>query len=185
MNLGLLFIEFFKIGLFSVGGGLATLPFLEKLVEKYDWFTSGDLANIIAVSESTPGPLGINMATYTGFTGAGILGGMIATTGIILPSLIIILIIARVLEKFNQNPYVKAAFVGLRASVVGLISAAVLSIMQISFLKEGQTALLQMINYKAIIVFAILTAFRFRFEKAHPIIFITCGALIGILMGGF
>lgn len=185
MNLGLLFWEFFKVGLFAVGGGLATLPFLNKLVEKYDWFTAGDLANIIAVSESTPGPLGINMATYTGFTGAGIPGGIIASLGIALPSYIIILLIARVLEKFNENRYVKAAFAGLRASVVGLIAAAVLSIMQLSFWCPDGASLLLMLNWKALAVFAILTGIRFRFQKIHPIVLIGLGALVGILSGGF
>lgn len=184
MNLALLFFEFFKIGLFSVGGGLATLPFLNKLVEKYDWFTSGDLANIIAVSESTPGPLGINMATYTGFTGSGILGGIVASVGIILPSWIIILLIAQVLQKFNENRYVKAAFVGLRASVVGLISAAVLGIMQLCFINVGFTKITNLFNYKALIVFLGLLLIRFRFQKIHPIIFIGAGAAIGIVFGG-
>ncbi len=185
MEAWVLFIEFFKIGLFSVGGGLATLPFLNQLVEKYPWFTAGDLANIIAVSESTPGPLGINMATYTGFTGLGMIGGIIATVGIILPSWGIILLIAQILDKFNQNRYVKAAFVGLRASVVGLISAAVLGIMQLSFIIPEQTQLLTMLNFKAILVFLVLTVLRFRFEKIHPIVFIAVGAITGILLGAF
>lgn len=185
MNLGLLFFEFFKIGLFSVGGGLATLPFLSKLVDKYDWFTAGDLANIIAVSESTPGPLGINMASYTGFTGAGILGGIIATFGIVLPSYVVILIISKMLEKFNENRYVKTAFIGLRASVVGLISAAVLSIMELSFLRANATTVFTLINYKAIGAFLVLLLVRFRFQKAHPIILIGIGAVLGIIFGGF
>lgn len=185
MNSGLLFFEFFKIGLFAVGGGLATLPFLSKLVEKYDWFTAGDLANIIAVSESTPGPLGINMASYTGFTGAGITGGIIATVGIVLPSYLVILIISKMLEKFNENRYVQTAFMGLRASVVGLISAAVLSIMELSFLRTNGTTLFALFNWKAIGVFLLLAAVRFRFQKAHPIILIGIGAVSGIIFGGF
>ena len=185
MNLWLLFFEFFKIGLFSVGGGLATLPFLNKLVEKYDWFTSGDLANIIAVSESTPGPLGINMASYTGFTGAGIIGGIIATVGIVLPSFLVILIIASMLQKFNENRYVQTAFVGLRSSVVGLISAAVLGIMELSFIQSGGSGLLELFNWKAIAAFLVLVLLRFRFQKAHPIILIVIGAVVGMAVGGF
>ncbi len=185
MNLGLLFFEFFKIGLFAVGGGLATLPFLNKLVEKYDWFTAGDLANVIAVSESTPGPLGINMATYTGFTGSGILGGIVTSVGIVIPSFIVIILIARVLEKFNENRYVQTAFMGLRASVVGLIAAAVLGIMEISFLHQGGSTLPQMLNWKALIVFVVLAVIRFRFQKLHPIALIVLGALLGIVTGGF
>ncbi len=185
MNLGLLFFEFFKIGLFAVGGGLATLPFLSKLVEKYPWFTSGDLANIIAVSESTPGPLGINMASYTGFTGAGILGGIVATFGIVLPSYLVILLIARILQKFNENRYVQTAFTGLRPAVVGLISAAVLSIMELSFLHPNATTILALLNWKALVMFLLLALIRFRFQKAHPIILIGIGAVFGIVFGGF
>ena len=186
MNLFTLFFEFFKIGLFAVGGGLATLPFLNKLVEKYDWFTAGDLANVIAVSESTPGPLGINMATYTGFTGAGFPGGIIATTGIVLPSLIMIIVIAKMLEKFNENRYVQTAFMGLRSSVVGLIAAAVLGIMQISLLRpHSPGSFLQMFNYKALVAFAVLAFFRYRFQRIHPIVLILCGAVLGILLNGF
>lgn len=185
MNLGLLFFEFFKIGLFAVGGGLATLPFLNKLVDKYDWFTAGDLANVIAVSESTPGPLGINMATYTGFTGSGILGGVIASMGIVLPSFVVSILIARVLEKFNENRLVQTAFMGLRASVVGLIAAAVLGIMEISFLRQDSASILQMLNWKALIAFAVLIAIRFRFQKLHPIVLIGIGAFLGIVIGGF
>ncbi len=185
MNPFVLFFEFFKIGLFAVGGGLATLPFLNKLVDKFDWFTSADLANIIAVSESTPGPLGINMATYTGFTGLGVLGGIISSVGIVLPSFIISILIAKVLDKFNENRLVQTAFIGLRASVVGLIAAAVLGIMQLSFCSQGAGVLYELLNYKALSVFLVLTVARFIFQKIHPIAFIGVGALLGIVLNGF
>ena len=185
MNLLLLSWEFFQIGLFAVGGGLATLPFLDKLVEKYEWFTAADLANLVAVSESTPGPLGINMATYTGFTGSGLLGGLVAALSIVLPSWIIILLVARILKKFNENLYVKAAFEGLRATVVGLIAAAVLGIMKLSFLLPETAGFLSQINYKALILFAALVFVRFKFQKIHPIAIIGAGALLGIVCGGF
>ena len=185
MNLFLLSWEFFQIGLFAVGGGLATLPFLDKLVEKYEWFTAADLANLVAVSESTPGPLGINMATYTGFTGSGLLGGLVAALSIVLPSWMIILMVARILKKFNENLYVKAAFEGLRATVVGLIAAAVHGIMKLSFLLPETAGFFSQINYKALVLFAVFVFARFKFQKIHPIAIIGAGALLGIVCGGF
>ncbi len=185
MSLWLLSWEFFQIGLFAVGGGLATLPFLDKLVTKYEWFTAADLANIVAVSESTPGPLGINMATYTGFTGCGFLGGIVASLSIVLPSWLTVLLIARILKQFNENLYVKAAFEGLRATVVGLITAAILGIMNLSFIIPDALGFWNQINYKALILFGALIFVRFRFQKIHPIAIIGVGALLGILCGGF
>ena len=105
-----LFYEFFKVGLFSVGGGLATLPFLYDISDTTGWFTHGQLADMLAISESTPGPIGINMATYVGFTTGGIPGAVIATVGIITPSIIVILLIAKFLQAFRDNKYVKGAF---------------------------------------------------------------------------
>lgn len=102
--------EFFKIGLFSVGGGMATLPFLYDIADRTAWFTYDQIADMLAVSESTPGPIGINMATYTGFTTAGIPGSIAATLGIITPGIIIVLLIVAVLDRFRRNRYVEAAF---------------------------------------------------------------------------
>ena len=102
--------EFFKIGLFSIGGGMATLPFLMDLTTKYNWYTASDLANMVAISESTPGPVGINMATFAGYSVAGIPGALVATLALTAPALIIIVIIARFLENFSENPTVKAVF---------------------------------------------------------------------------
>ena len=99
-----LFFEFFKAGLFAIGGGLATIPFLTDIGQRTGWFTSGELANMIAISESTPGPMGVNMATYVGFHTGGIAGGVIATLGLVAPSIIVILIIARFLQKFRRDP---------------------------------------------------------------------------------
>ena len=108
-----LFIEFFKTGLFAVGGGLATLPFLQDMAVRTGWFTTAQLADMVAVSESTPGPIGVNMATYVGFTVAGVPGALVATLGLITPSIIIILIIAAFLQAFRNNRFVNAAFYGL------------------------------------------------------------------------
>ena len=127
-----LYWEFFKAGLFAVGGGMATLPFLYSMSEKTAWFTTAQLADMIAVSESTPGPIGVNMATYVGFTTAGIPGALIATLGLATPCVVIILIIASVLDAFRKNKYVDAAFYGLRPCSVGLIAAAGMLVVKIS-----------------------------------------------------
>lgn len=119
-----LFFEFFKTGLFAVGGGMATLPFLYEISDTTGWYTHADVANMIAVSESTPGALGINMSTYAGYITGGIPGGIIATIGLGTPCVIIILIIARQLDKFRDNPYVNRAFFGLRPASIAMISMA-------------------------------------------------------------
>ena len=124
----LLFWEFLKIGLFSVGGGMATLPFLYDLSDSTGWFTHAQLADMLAVSESTPGPVGINMATYVGYTVGGFGGALLATLGVILPGTVIVLIIASMLDKFRGNKYVDAAFYGLRPASTGLIAAAGVSV---------------------------------------------------------
>ena len=129
-----LFWEFFKTGLFAVGGGMATLPFLYDISERTGWFTQEKLADMIAVSESTPGPIGVNMATYVGFETAGIAGAVIATLGLICPSVIIILLIARVLQQFRSNRTVDAIFYGLRPCSIALIAAAGLLVARITFL---------------------------------------------------
>ena len=179
-----LFFEFFKTGLFAVGGGLATLPFLNEMADTTGWFTRADLADMIAVSESTPGPIGVNMATYAGFTTAGIPGALIATLGLILPSLIIILIIAGFLKKFSENKVVKAVFSGLRPASVALIAAVLLSLAQMNFLfgDSSPASVLGLFRWKAIaLAAAAFAAIRF-FKKIHPAVFLLGGALVGILL---
>ena len=179
-----LFYEFFKIGLFAVGGGLATLPFLTSLTAKYDWFTQSNLADMIAVSESTPGPMGVNMATYAGFHSGEILGGIIATIGLIAPSIVIIIIVANFLEKFKESKYVQAVFYGLRAAVVGLIAAAGFEVLKISLLNFNQcnlsTRIIGLINIKAIVLCIMLLYFSNKYKK-HPVFYIIIGAICGII----
>ena len=127
-----LFLAFFKTGLFAVGGGLATLPFLYEISDTWHWFSHADIADMIAISESTPGAIGINMSTYAGFLTAGVPGGIIATLGLGTPCVIIILIIARILKKFKDNPYVEKAFYGLRAASIAMISAAGINVARIA-----------------------------------------------------
>lgn len=183
-----LFYEFFKTGLFAVGGGMATLPFLYRISEKTAWFTTAQLADMIAVSESTPGPIGVNMATYVGFTTAGIPGALAATLGLITPSIIIILIVASILDVFRKNEYVDAAFYGLRPCSVAMIAAAGMLVVKISlfcFDKFGQTGLINdLFNYKALILTAVLllmTRYINFTKKLHPIFFIAASAAAGVL----
>ena len=184
-----LFWEFFKTGLFAVGGGLATLPFLYDMAGKTGWFTTAQLADMIAVSESTPGPIGINMATYVGFETGGLPGAVIATLGLITPSIIIILCIARVLQQFRQNRYVDAAFYGLRPCSVGLIAAAGLLVVKIAvfdFDLFKQTGVFSdLIRPKALIlalVLLVLTRWVKPLKGMHPIVFILGSALVGVLL---
>ena len=184
----LLFWEFFKAGLFAVGGGMATIPFLYDISDKTGWFTHTDLANMIAVGESTPGPIGVNMATYVGFiTGMqdggivmAVLGAVVATLGLITPSVIIILLIAAILQSFRKNPYVERAFYGLRPASTGLIAAAGISVI-LSNLVDLQGF---GINWKGVVLAVVLWLLTNKVEKTkkmHPIVFIGLSALVGIV----
>lgn len=186
MTLLRLFFEFCRVGLFSVGGGLATIPFLTDLGERTGWFTPGDLANMIAISESTPGPMGVNMATYVGFHTAGVSGGIVATLGLIFPSVVIILIIAGFLEKFRQSKAVDAVFYGLRAASVALITAALLQVAKIALFRPalpGESAFAYYPNLTAILLaVAVFVLVKFTpLKKLHPICFIGLAALAGVI----
>lgn len=175
-----LFLEFFKIGLFSVGGGLATLPFLYKLAENYDWFTKVELIDMIAISESTPGPIGVNMATFAGFNTAGIFGGVIATMGIVVPALLVIITIAKVLDKFKQNKYVVSAFYGIRPAVAALILASAWNVIETTlFNNDGK--MLEFFNWPALICFGILYYLLVKYKK-HPVLYIGLAALAGLFI---
>ncbi len=178
------FLEFFKIGLFSIGGGLATLPFLQELIGKYGWISSQDLIDMIAISESTPGPIGVNSATFVGYKTAGLFGGVIATIGIITPSVIIILIIAHYFSKFSETDIVRSAFYGLRPAVLGLIAAAAFEVVKISlfnidiFVKTNN--IIELFNIKALILFISLFYFLRKYKK-HPILYLVFAGIIGII----
>ena len=185
-----LFFEFFKTGLFSVGGGMATLPFLYDMAEKTNWFTSGQLADMIAVSESTPGPIGVNMATYVGFTTAGFWGGLIATLALVTPSVIIIVIISYFLKAFRENKYVDAAFYGLRPASTGLIAAAGMTVVTITLLQmdlfKNSGSIMDLFNWKSLILAVIIYILSNNIKqtkKLHPVFFIVGSAIIGILFG--
>lgn len=194
-----LFWEFFKTGLFAVGGGMATLPFLKSIGESTGWYANTDLMNMLAVSESTPGPIGINMATYVGFTVGGIPGAVIATLGEVAPSIIVILIIAAMLKKFRDSKLVSDAFYGLRPASAGLIGAACVTVAlevltNISLqTTEGQlrntfalTKDAGLVRWPALVLAAVLlivTNWVKPTKKLHPIVFIAFSAVVGIAAG--
>ncbi len=175
-----LFWEFFQTGLFAVGGGMATLPFLYDISDRTGWFTHEHLADMIAVSESTPGPIGVNMATYAGYITAGIPGAVTATIGLITPSVIVILLVAAFLSKFHENKYVNGAFYGLRPASSAMITAAGLILARVVFFGGSFS---NSINIKALILAVILLVFTniITFtKKLHPVIWIIFSAIVGI-----
>lgn len=182
----LLILEFLKTGLFAIGGGLATLPFLREMAQRYPWFTMEDLLDMIAISESTPGPIGINMATFAGFNAAGPLGGVLATLSIIVPSIIIVVIIASFMERFQESVVVQRGFYLLRAATAGLIGGAVFEVILLSlFNVEAYAAsrqLLALVRWPAVLIFVALVYLIRRFPKVHPIAFIAASAVLGICL---
>ncbi len=188
-----LFWEFFKTGLFAIGGGLATLPFLGRMSERFGWFTQEDLTNMLAVSESTPGPIGVNMATYAGNSVAGaeygiaggIMGGFCSTFGLVLPSFLVILIVAKIFLRFQNNPLVESAMSALRPASVGMVSAAVAGVVwAVLFHGEALAAgdIAGFFLLPNLILFAALSVFYLKFPKLHPIVILGLGAAAGILL---
>ncbi|MCL2045614.1 MAG: chromate transporter [Oscillospiraceae bacterium] len=180
-----LFYEFFKTGLFVFGGGLATIPFLQEISEKTGWFTIQQLMDMIAISEATPGPIGVNMATYVGYTVAGLTGGIVATLGLITPSIIIACIIARLLYKFKDSQYIDAAFYGLRPASLALICSAGLAVLRLSLFQEAlwqDTGLLiSLFNFKGICLALVIFALSNKFKNLHPVAFLAASAVIGMV----
>ena len=174
-----LFFEFAKTGLFAVGGGLATIPFLQDLGARTGWFSAADLSTMIAVSESTPGPIGVNMATYVGFLTGGVPGAVTATIGLIAPSVIVILIVAAFLQAFRDSKYVAGAFYGLRPASTALITAAGLVVLRETFWLPGGVLFWQGIILAAVLL--VLTRWVRQTKNWHPIVFIGLSALVGVV----
>jgi chromate transporter len=181
-----LFLEFFKAGLFAVGGGLATLPFLREMAAKYPWFSVQELTDMIAISESTPGPIGVNMATFAGYRAAGILGGITATLSLVLPSLVIIIIISSFMERFQESLVVQRGFYAIRAATAGLIAGAMFEVFLLSLFNlsvwEKTHQFLDLFQWKPILVFASFLFLIRRFPKIHPAVFILAGAVLGVVL---
>jgi len=177
----LLVFEFFKTGLFAVGGGPATIPFLMDMAKKYPWFSMQELSDMIAISESTPGPVGINMATYAGFKTLGAFGGIVSTLALTIPSIIIILIIARFLEGFQENRIVKAVFAGIKPAVTALIAVAVLNIFEVSLFDMADGSIVPRISSMIIgvVIFAGLQIKKTK--KMHPALWFLIAAIVGVV----
>ena len=183
----LLFWEFFQIGLFAVGGGYSTLPFLQTMMGKYpSWFGSLQLADITAIAEATPGPVGVNAATFAGYSAAGIPGALIATFALVLPPFILVGLIARVLEKYRSNRLVGELFSALRPAVTGLIAAAAWSVVQASLMVGKLSGgFWQAFDWKNVALFAVLLGLLFvpKVKKVHPVFFFLAGGIVGVLTG--
>ena len=191
-----LFWEFCKTGLFAIGGGMATVPFLREIADKTGWFTAGQLADMIAVSESTPGPLGVNMATYVGYTVGssqlgspwmGIVGAVTATLGLIFPSIVIVLCISFFLKRFRTSTLVDAALYGLRPASVALISAAGVEIVLFAILRVDSIYQIgaAQLSWKSVLLAAGVyagTNLIPKLKKLHPIWFILLAAVVGVLL---
>lgn len=184
MTLLRLMLEFFKTGLFSVGGGLATLPFLYEISNNTHWFSHGDIADMIAISESTPGPIGINMSTYAGFITAGAAGGVLSSLALAAPSILITLIIARFLHRFRDSRLVEGAFYGLRPASIAMITAAGLNVARVALLNleayAASGSLADLFVWKALIL-AVLIFVGQKKLKWSPIVFIALSAVVGVV----
>ena len=182
----LLFWEFAKIGLFAVGGGMATLPFLERLSEKTGWFDASLITDMVAISESTPGPIGINMATYVGCDVAGVFGGIAATMGVVTPALIVVILVSKYLEKFRGTAVVDDIFYGLRPAVTALIAAAGIGVAEVAMfnmeLYKQTGVLTDMLDLRKLIYFVVVYI-AIRKIDVHPVVFIGASALVGLLLG--
>ncbi len=184
MSIFALAASYFFVGLFAIGGGLAAIPIMQQLIVGKGWIAQDMFFNIVAISESTPGPIGINMATYIGFEKFGILGALTTTVSIVLPSFIIILLIARSYSSFLDNRLIKDGLYGIRATVTGLIASAAFSVLCATVFTPDRFAethsLLHIIDLKNLIIFAVIFALYKIFNK-HPIFYIIFGALCGIV----
>ena len=185
-----LFYEFFKVGLFAIGGGMATFPFLTDLAAKTGWYTQAQLVDMVAIAESTPGPIGVNTATYVVFTVAGIPGALTATIGLITPSVIIILIIARVLARFRDSKLVQNVFYGLRPASTGLIAAAGFSVVLLALTGAQVDSVRGLLHWQGSIhwpgillaaVLLVLTRKVKQTKNLHPVVFIALSAVVGIV----
>ena len=183
-----LYFEFFKTGLFAFGGAIATIPFLSDMGARTGWFSQEFLADMLAVSESTPGPIGVNTATYVGYTVAGIPGCIIATLGLVSPSIIVILIVAAFLKAFKDNRFVKQGLYGIRPASMGLIAAAGVTVVKLCLLDTAAYAetgkLLSLLNWKSLLLFAVIWLLTNPVKKTknlHPVVFIAASAAVGIV----
>ena len=177
---------FFKIGAFSFGGGYAMIPLIQKEIEKHGWMTAAEFIDIIAIAEMTPGPIAVNAATFVGYKTAGLWGGIIATIGVAMPSLLLILLVSQFFFKYQNHPVNQMVFYGIRPVIVGLIGTAAITIGETAFVNSGVeikqfSNLVQYINFGSIIIFALAFLAMVKF-KLHPILTIALSAIAGIII---
>ncbi len=201
MDFLILFWEYFKIGLFTIGGGYAMLPMVQQAIEKHGWMTNAEVVDFIAVAESTPGPFAINLATFVGTTVGsstslgvfgGFLGAVIATFAVVLPSLVIIIVVTKIFEKFKTNKYVQNVLYGIRPVVVGLVLSAVVSVLCMVVLPELDLTHItsegfSQFNWVSLIIvlaFFPLSRVKIKGKKPHPIFLILLSAVVGIVLFG-
>ena len=179
-----LFYEFAKVAVFTFGGGMASIPFLQDMAVKTGWFTLGQLTDFIAISESTPGPIAVNIATYAGYNTAGYLGGVAATMGLVFPAIVLMTIVAKFISAFRGNRYIDRAFYGLRPCVLALILSALIGIAKVTLIYEGATGIMTMINWRACLIFALVAVLQNvkKFKKLHPVVFLALSAVLGIIL---
>ena len=168
-----LFLQFFHVGVFSFGGGYATLPFLYDIADKFHWYSTKQLTDMLAISSITPGPVGVNVATFAGFTTAGILGSLVATTAIILPSYIIVTIVFKVIDKFRTNRNIKGAIRGLKPAGCALLSAVGIKLLF--------TSNLHLLGTLILLGFLILSIKK----KQDPLFYLGISAILGLIIGHF
>lgn len=187
-NLALLFFEYFKTGLFAVGGGLATVPFIRDMGAAYGWITEAELANIIAIAESTPGPIGVNAATYVGYLVAGIPGAISATIGLVMPSVIIIILVAKAIRKYYDSHLVQSLFKALRPAAIGLITAAGFSLLLTSLgVKANFMRFAFSADWYSLLklgIYGVFTFFAFwkKTAKIHPLFYVLAGGALGAVL---
>lgn len=180
----LLFYEFFKVGLFSVGGGYATLPFLYHIADVYGWYSTKELVDMLAVSSITPGPVGINVATFAGFKTAGLLGSLVATTSVVLPSLLIVILVYKLLNKFRENFFVQAILYSIKPAGCALLAAVGVRLFKEYILRDISVFSLHniksFIDFKALLLLLLLLALSLKVKK-NPLLYLGIAAICGIL----
>lgn len=185
MSLLEIFLRFLYVGLFTVGGGLASIPLMIQMIVEPGLVSHDMFYNMLGISESTPGPIGVNIATYIGYTQYGVIGGIVTTMGIIIPCFIISFLVSKAFQRFSETKAVKAAFYGIRAAVAGMIATAAYGVIRITIINwDGYVEtgrLPALLNWKAGLIFAALLFLLFKFKK-HPVVYIALGALAGFFL---
>ena len=181
-----LFLSFLKVGCFAFGGAYGAIPLIREVVLSHGWMDQQALTTMIAISESTPGPIAVNIATYAGYNTAGYLGGVCATMGLVFPAIVLMTIVAKFITAFRGNKYIDRAFYGLRPCVLALIMSALIGIAKVTLLYEGATlaTLMTAINWRAVGIFSLVVVLQNvnKLKKLHPVVFLSLSAVLGIIL---